>query len=264
MARPTVFGRWATDAVYNAIAGLAPTVTPGVTPVRVVPPAGVREQGIIPGLGVPSQYLNWLLENVTANVEFLFARVYQNDEDHWYETAKLRQTLYPLHHGFPYNTAPADWTEFRGLYRESAADDAAWVIPLRGIPVGSEIVSVQARVDTNNAARGATPKARMDLVRYQGNRLVSGAINPLTLEGALDGVWETVTGGFAPPGPYYVEFPGLAGQTIAGWNTNSFFIQDNSEYGIRIWAGTDAGGHVPDKFFGVYVAWNDFGPRSGG
>lgn len=264
MARPTVFARWATDTFFAAIAGLAPTVTPGVTPTRVTPSVGARAQGFIPGLGFPAQHANWLLENLSANVEFLFNTVYQPDEEHWYETAKLKQSLYPLHHGFAWNGPPSDWSEFRGLYRESTVDDAAWVIPLRGIPVGSEVVSVQARVSTNNAARGATPKARMDLVRYQGNRLVNAGINPLTLEGAVDGVWETVTGGFPSPGPYFVEFPALVGETVAGWNTNSFFIQDNSEYGIRIWAGTDAAGHVPDKFYGVYVAWYDFGPRSGG
>ena len=260
MPRPPV-PSWATDATFTAVSGIDPAAIGGA--VRREPTAGQKAQGDVPGLGYAAEYHNWLLGTIVDNCAWLQGLI-DSGGDFNYETAQYKRKVYPLNHGWnPFSDT--DWNRYRGQSITSNVDDACWIVPLLGLPAGAEIVGIMVRVKTHNgdAGIGRAPFARMEVIRYDYNRLLD-LTNPLTYEGGPNSGWARFLHGFPDPGPWFVEFPHISLELFAG-STQPFFIETGFEYAVRLWSGTDSiGGHHSDEFFGIAVDWLDHGPRSGG
>lgn len=257
MARPPV-PTWATDATFVAGAGVAPGAVG--QPVRREPTNAIKAQGDVPGLGYIADYHNWLLGTIADNCNWLQGLI-DVGGDFNYETPKYKRKVYPLNYGWnPFNVN--DWNRYRGQSITSTVNDACWVVPLIGLPIGCQVVGINVRVKTNNGAGGRGPFARMEVIRYSYDRLLDLS-NTLTYESGANPGWAIFTNGFTPPGPYVLDFPHNNFELFAG-TSQPFFIVSGFEYAVRLWAGTDVGPHNSDEFFGVAVDWLDYGPRSGG
>lgn len=256
MPRPTDFPTWGTDA--NFTSGPA-----AGSPVVQTPSAGERAQGFVPGTGFISEFANYILNRLSANVNYLFQYAYGVDEEHYYETPKLRRSVYPFSRNHCWNPfAAGDFWEYDGAKIVSQVNDACMVIALRGIPAGAQIASINVRAKTKNGAAGRGPFARMEVIRYRYNAVLDLS-NPLTYDSGANPGWEVYNNGFTPPGPWVMDFPHINLEFIAG-PSQPFFLETGYEYALRVWSGTDAGGHQSDEFYGVAVDWFDVGPRSGG
>ena len=259
MPRPTQFPEWATDAVFS----VGPETG---NPTRETPPDGYLAQGFTPGKDFPSEYANWLLGLSREQINFLFRQVYQTDEEHYYENAKPRHMVVTMGDGYPFlGSSLSEWSGFAGLQRNSTADGARWLIPLRGIPSGARIDRIDFRASTNNAARAGN-KALFRLLRasFAAATDYLQDLNGGPSTGA-NPFWEVVTpSGISAPGPYSVEFPSIgAGQVFAYFNGPPLFLAEGYMYAIEVIAGSDFGTHVSDSFYPCGITWTSFGPRSG-
>jgi len=255
MARPNEFLQWAEDSTFA-------TGEAAGQPTTELPTTSEQRQGFVPGTGFVGEYANRMLRNFTRQLLYLYQYAYDSAEEHSYENPQLKTNVYPLHHGWnPF--VSTDFSAYDGTQITSTVNDACWVVPLRGIPAGAQIRSIQVRAKTHNNSRPSTPKARMELIRYSKSALLNLS-DPLDYDSGANPGWEIVYNGASPPGPFYVEFPSIGFQETFAGPTAFRFIETGYEYALRLWGGTDAGAHQPDSFFGVAVDWMDYGPRSGG
>lgn len=258
MARPTRIPTWATDPVFTS--GPA-----SGRPTRLTIPDGARAQGYVPDTGFPGQYANQWNSEVADWLAWLGQRI-QVDDELYFETPKEKKTLFTMGEGYPFlGSSDSEWSGYAGQYRQSAADGARWFIPFTGIPAGAQLVRIEFRAETNNAARPGS-RAMFRLVRASASAVIDYAHDLTPGFGpATNPLYTVVTPpGISPPGPYAVEFPAFSGQVIAYTPPASHFFDDGYRYGLEVIAGSDFSSHVPDKFYPVVVTWNNPGPRSGG
>ncbi len=262
MVRPLTVASWATDAVFAAADGVDPLAVGH--PTRLAPTSGEAAQGWVPGLGFVGDVANYVVGNLCDNVAWLSGRI-DNGGDFNYETARTRRMAIPMSaaHGFGDLSTP-DWTLAHGYAITSLNDGAEWFVPIRGIPIGAQVLGINVRGHTNNALRSSGNRAFMEVVRFSYQNLLDVTHSPPDYNSGPAPLWEMpFLNGFPGPGPYHVPFPAFAGDLFAGVY-QPFFIVDEWSYALRIKAGTDPGGHVSDVFNGVAIDWRDFGPRSGG
>lgn len=260
MVRPSV-PLWAVDPTFDAAAGIDPSAIGA--PIRVEPTSSTKKQGDVPGLGYVAEHHNWLLGLIADNLNWLQGLV-DIDGFFLYEEPKNRSKVYPLNHGWnPFergaSTLPGDWWKYDGKSIVSQVDDACFVVPLVGLPVGATISTVNVRVKTHNGevGIGRSANARMEIIRYRYVRLLDLS-DPLTYDTGPNPGWDVLS----TPAP--LDFPDTAAEVFAG-TIDPFTVENGCEYAVRLWAGTDTiGGHHSDEFFGVAVDWIDPGPRSGG